>query len=120
MTEPFLIVIYAQNLEPSLAFYQAIGLSFVAEQHGSGPLHYACEYKNLVMELYPAKNPDDVSTHNTMIGFKVDSIEETLSTLRSLGTQPKSPPKDSSWGRWVNVIDPDGRTVQLVEKERQI
>lgn len=117
MTTPFLVVLYAQNLQTSLDFYVAIGLSFVEEQHGTGPIHFACECENLVIELYPAKEANDVSTHNVMLSFKVASLEEALAALNSRGIEPKSAPKDSSWGRWVNVVDPDGRTVQLVEKE---
>ncbi|WP_456388151.1 VOC family protein [Profundibacter sp.] len=37
------IVIYARDLEKSLQFYTALGLSFKQEQHGAGPKHHSCQ-----------------------------------------------------------------------------
>ena len=110
-----LVVIRAANQEASLAFYRALGLTFVQEQHGSGPVHYSCNLGGLVLELYPSKvsPPLEQSTDTTMLGFKVTSLESTVVELQKLGIKPKSLPKESTWGRWVNVVDPDGRTVQI-------
>lgn len=112
-----LIVIRADDVEASLAFYHAFGVTFVEEQHGSGPIHYSCDFGGLVLELYPNKagSPQGSSTHTTMLGFKVSSLESTLVQLQKLEIQPKSAPKVSEWGRRVNVIDPSGRTVQINE-----
>lgn len=112
-----LIVIRAADIEASLSFYRAIGVAFVEEQHDSGPVHYSCELGELVLELYPnkASSPQRSSTHTTMLGFKVASLESTLAELLKLGVEPKSAPKKSDWGRWVNVTDPSGCTVQIYE-----
>lgn len=112
-----LVVIRVANQEASLAFYRALGLTFVQEQHNSGPVHYSCDLSGLVLELYPSKvsSPLEQSTDTTMLGFKVTSLESTLVELQKLGIKPKSLPKASKWGRWVNVADPDGRTVQINE-----
>jgi lactoylglutathione lyase len=112
-----LVVIRVVNQEASLAFYRALGLTFVQEQHNSGLVHYSCDLNGLVLELYPSKvsSPLEQSTDTTMLGFKVTSLESTLVDLQKLGIKPKSLPKESTWGRWVNVADPDGRTVQINE-----
>jgi len=92
-----LIVVRVADIEASLAFYRALGLAFVQEQHGSGPIHYSCELRGLVLELYPhkASSPQDVSAHAIMLGFKVASLESTLANLHKLGIEPTSPPKES-------------------------
>lgn len=112
-----LIVIRAANMEASLAFYHALGIAFVQEQHGSGPVHYSCDFGGLVLELYPnkASSLQESNSHTTMLGFKVPSLDSTLAELLKLGVEPKSAPKESEWGRWVNVTDPSGRTVQINE-----
>lgn len=112
-----LIVIRAADIEASLAFYRALGVAFVQEQHGSGPIHYSCDFGGLVLELYPnkASSPQESSTHTTMLGFKVASLESTLAELHKLRIEPKGAPKESEWGRWINVTDPSGRTVQINE-----
>jgi predicted enzyme related to lactoylglutathione lyase len=112
-----LVVIRAADIEASLAFYRALGIAFAQEQHGSGPVHYSCNFGELVLELYPNKTSSrqESSTHTTMLGFKVASLENTLAELQNLGIEPKAAPKASEWGRWVNVTDPSGRTVQINE-----
>jgi lactoylglutathione lyase len=112
-----LIVIRTADIDASLAFYRALGVAFVQEQHGSGPVHYSCNFGDLVLELYlnKAESPEESRTHTTMLGFRVVSLETTLLALGKLGIEPKAPPKESEWGRWVNVTDPSGRTVQINE-----
>ncbi len=111
-----LVVIRSSNLEAALSFYSALGLNFVREQHGSGPVHYSCDVSGVILEIYPGQlgaQPEPKTAGSTMLGFNVASLDETLARLRALGIEPKSEPKDSSWGRWVNVVDPDDRMVQL-------
>ena len=77
-TKPFLVVLRSANIEKSRAFYEAIGLTFVEEQHGNGPLHLACETDTLVFELYPGEDaPILEAKHSsaTMIGFNVESLD---------------------------------------------
>ena len=108
-----LLVIRASDMEVALAFYRALGLSFAAEQHGAGPLHYSCDIDGLIFEIYPARAGE--ASDSVMIGFAVESLNETLAELRELGVEPNSPPKSASWGRFVNVKDGDGRVVQLTQ-----
>ena len=112
-----LIVLRAINIEVSLAFYQALGITFVQEQHGSGPVHYSCDLGGVILELYPAKpsSSSKVNTDKTMLGFTVTSLVNTLGKLNTLGIMPNSAPQKSKWGFWVNVIDPSGYTVQINE-----
>ena len=115
-TTASLIVIRAAAIEAALAFYQALGLSFTPEQHGSGPQHYSCALGDLIFEIYPLQSGAPEFTDSTMLGFHVASLDETLAALHKLGIEPKFPPKTAEWGRFVNLSDPDGRTVQLTEK----
>jgi lactoylglutathione lyase len=111
-----LIVIRSSNVEAAISFYRALGLSFVREQHGSGPVHYSCELSGVVLEIYPAQSDtvaESKAAGSTMLGFKVASIDDTLAKLQALGFEPNAAPKDAEWGRWANVTDPSGRSVQL-------
>jgi predicted enzyme related to lactoylglutathione lyase len=118
MTRLSLIVLRTSNLETMLPFYQAIGLTFAEEKHGSGPVHYACEQDGLVVELYPGEAgsaPNIKSGGATMIGFIVESLDTVLTALAQMEVHPVSPPKSSSWGRQCTVLDPDGRSISLSE-----
>ncbi|HVF85265.1 MAG TPA: VOC family protein [Abditibacteriaceae bacterium] len=115
MTILSLVVIRSSKVEAALAFYSALGMTWQPEQHGSGPIHHSCTLGETTMEVYPLKANTEQLDTATMIGFKVDSLDHTLAILARLGLIPKSSPKTSNWGRWVNIVDPDGRIVQLSE-----
>ncbi|WP_342778357.1 VOC family protein [Streptomyces botrytidirepellens] len=91
-----LVVLYTDHLEESREFYTALGLPFVREQHGSGPVHYSTTLADgMVIELYPATAKRPASS--ARLGFTIDG-------------QTLTPPLTS--GRHV-VKDPDGRMVEL-------
>ena len=46
-------VIRTRDVEMMREFMESFGLSFVKEQHGDGPEHYACERDGKVLEIYP-------------------------------------------------------------------
>lgn len=111
-----LAVIRAADVNASLAFYSALGLNFVPEQHGTGPVHHSCALGGVVLEIYPGQEgtaPEPRAGGATMLGFEVTSLDEVLASLQALGIEPKSPPKEADWGRWINVTDPDGRVIQI-------
>jgi catechol 2,3-dioxygenase-like lactoylglutathione lyase family enzyme len=91
-----LLVIYAEALDACREFYTGLGLTFVREQHGSGPEHYAAVLPDgMVIELYPATA--DRATRAMRWGFAVDEsvVQPTLAPGRHL------------------LTDPDGRTVDV-------
>ncbi|WP_420873805.1 VOC family protein [Nocardia huaxiensis] len=49
------MVLYVEDLEASRAFYRALGLDLIREQHGRSPVHYSVVLAGgEVIELYPA------------------------------------------------------------------
>ena len=119
-----LVVVRASDVLAALEFYRLLGLDFVQEQHGSGPIHHSCELGGIVMEIYPQKSSAPSASapsaeQTTMLGLGVASLDEALSRLEAVGVKPKLAPQDADWGRWSDVTDPDGRTIQLSEAPKQ-
>ena len=108
-----LVVIATQDLEAARDFYRLIGLSFVAEQHGNGPRHYAATSGTTVFELYPGS--DKRAANPLRIGFQVRAVDRTVETLQRAGAKIVSLPKDSPWGRRAVVEDPEGNRVELAQ-----
>ena len=103
-------------MDAMLALYRALGLTFAAEQHDTGPVHHSCDLGGTVLEIYPGQEgaaPDRRSGGATSLGFRVPSVDALLSCLKPTGTPVISPPKDSPWGRRAVIADPDGRAVEL-------
>ena len=113
-----LIVLRTAKLDASLAFYGALGLKFVQEQHGTGPVHYSCQLESTVIEIYPGNEgtaPSRLSGGATMLGFQVASVDLALGALQQFDAVVVTPAKDSPWGRRAVVADCDGRAIELTE-----
>jgi catechol 2,3-dioxygenase-like lactoylglutathione lyase family enzyme len=115
-----LLVLRTEDLDRSVRFYRALGLEFAQEQHGDGPVHYACELGETVLELYPARPgsaPERRTAGATMIGFRVDSLSQTMHALAELDVAVLTAPSQSSTPSRAVVQDPDGRAIEIQEKE---
>jgi lactoylglutathione lyase len=113
-----LVVLRISDLDQSQQFYEALGLTFVPEQHGSGPEHLATTFDGTVFELYPAD--DKTATSGVRLGFRVASVHAALSALASIGAEVASPPSDGPWGLRAVVIDPDGNRVEITDRVRDL
>ena len=118
------IVLYAHDLIATRQCYVTIGLSFVEEQHGDGPVHYACDFEGIVLELYPlrAGSPAPKPCEAMALVFYVDAFERTLSGLKAMElTCSEVREYDLKLGlRAVSVRDPDGRLVRLLERDPRV
>lgn len=118
MTELSLIVLRANDLDKTRQFYTLLGLEFVQEQHGSGPIHFSSQCGSGVIEIYPGSAgtaPDRKTSGATTLGFRVVSFDTVLQAVEQFGAKILTKLKDSQWGRRAVVEDPDGRAVKLNE-----
>jgi lactoylglutathione lyase len=104
-----LLVLRAADLEQTRRFYEALGLVFTREQHGSGPVHHACVLGEIVLELYPRR--DSAASHDdTRIGLVVEEVGAAITAgIAAGGSLHRALDAD---GHAV-LIDPDGRCVDL-------
>lgn len=49
------LVVKTPYVKEAVEFFNKLGLEFVQEQHGDGPIHYACERNDVVFEIYPTE-----------------------------------------------------------------
>lgn len=109
-----LIVIKTKQLEKLVEFYQLIGLPFVYHQHGNCPFHYLTALENLVFELYPLTSTQPVDS-STRLGFKVTDLDSLILILEKAAIEIL-PPQLTMWDYTALVRDPDGRTIELTQK----
>lgn len=106
-----LIVLKAENPRQLAEFYTGLGMRFVEEQHGNGPIHHASRAGHATFEIYPFTE-DDERTTGTRIGFEVQSIDDAIAACAA---QVVSPPKSTRWGRRAVIKDPEGHKIELLE-----
>jgi hypothetical protein len=87
MTSPRLNLIVIRSLDAVrlVAFYRMLGISFVEEQHGNGPVHWAADLDGLVLEVYPAKTPV-VLLMISRRSLRFEGVVESWAVLESQGT----------------------------------
>jgi predicted enzyme related to lactoylglutathione lyase len=119
MAELGLIVLRSADAARTRRFYEALGLKFAVEQHEKGVLHYACDLGGLILEIYPGKNaphPDADAGGATMLGLRVDDVDQAHAAVTQAGAKSRRAPADSPFGRRAVVEDPDGRVVELTAR----
>jgi catechol 2,3-dioxygenase-like lactoylglutathione lyase family enzyme len=107
MTALTLLVIRCRDLELSRSFYQALGLVFAPEQHGSGPHHYSSRLGSTVLELYPSTK----IVGGLRLGLRVADVAEAVRSIRALGGQVARDLTPEH--RAALLRDPDGNDVEL-------
>jgi len=106
--KPSLLVLRCADVDATAAFYEELDFVFVEERHGSGPRHLAYPGDGWVLELYPLAPGDPTPTLPPRLGLRVDDLPRVLAQVGQ-GTIGDD-------GHAV-VIDPDGRTIDLVAHE---
>ena len=110
-----LLVLKTHQLDRLRAFYGVMGIAFVEEKHGEGPLHLAARVGDVVVELYPLPADAGPADATTRLGFSVFDLDAVMRSLEALQAVVVSRPKMTPWGRRAVVRDPDGRAVELVQ-----
>lgn len=113
------MVFYAKDPAATRQFYETIGLAFVEERHGDGPLHYACSFEGLILEIYPSK-PGFAPKPSESMAFilYVDRFDATIAGLEAMGQPPGAKGAYGEDGlKAASVRDPDGRLVRLLQRD---
>ncbi len=112
------VVLHAENLNATVAFYRALGLPLGDEEHEEGPVHIACDVGGAhfaVFEGEPGAAPPFKTAGSTMLGFRAEVLDEAWATVQAAGLAVVMEPHDVPWGRRFVLQDPDGRRVEVNE-----
>jgi len=112
-----LLVLKTRQVERLRQFYQTIGIEMIEEKHGDGPTHYAGRVGDIVLEVYPLTVSGSAADATVRLGFVVEELTEVVRALQSSGAAIINEPRQTAWGCRAVVRDPDGRAVELYEKE---
>ena len=117
------IVLYAEDIVVTRQCYETVGLDFVEEKHGKGPVHYACALPGIVIEIYPMR--DGVTARpceSVALILHVDAFDDVVAGLKAIELKPRNPDVYLEEGRLraTSFRDPDGRLVRLLERPRSV
>jgi len=112
--------ITVRDLEESIKFYtEVIGLTVTKRFKPAPPVEivFLDDEKGNEIELIKYQGKDaPLSKEGISIGFTVDSLENALSFVEAKGIPVLESPVITPTAKFFFVKDPDGVTVQFVEK----
>ncbi len=123
MVEVSSIVLFAADAVRTASFYRALGVPLEAEDHGDGPEHLAADLNGVHFAVFQA--PDDTASRaavwrragSDFPGFYVESLDDAVKALRSLGAGIRTAHEERPWGCRAIAEDPDGRAVEINQRE---
>lgn len=118
------LVLYASDLGRTEAFYRALGLVLEQEQHDGGAVHSVTRLGGEVhFAIYqadpdgPAVNPAWQQAGSSFPGIWVNDLDATADAVRSGGHSILLAHEDRSWGCRMVTEDPDGRAVEVNQRD---
>lgn len=103
----YLMVIFTQELQASIQFYQQLGFKLTGETFDQGPEHFTMTLGDTVFDLYPTEKKP---TQNLRFGIELDKDTNTHA-IQVLANESF----DIGNGKAYSVLtDPNGNTVEVV------
>lgn len=110
------LVFYARVVARTVAFYQALGV----EMHPRSQGRYVGEVGGVRIAVAEAVSGEpaapQVAPGSVMVGFEVADTDAAVLAVHPIGGAVVRGPEQLSWGRRVLLTDPDGRTVEVVDR----
>ncbi len=116
------LVLFASDLNAASAFYRAIGVELIDEDHDEGPVHAAAELGGIHFAVYQAEDGVGVrarawrSASSDFPGFFVESLEAVTAHLTAIGARLLEGHQQRPWGCRIVAEDPDGRAVEINQR----
>ena len=104
------MTLFAADMGATCEVYRAIGLTFVKEKHGDGPVHYAHESQGLVLEIYQRASAQN---DGLMLGFDVSNLVLTKSNLQKTAAKLVKDITPIEGGKRMIFSDPDGLQIYI-------
>ena len=106
----------SKHNEALAQFYEALGAKLLPKKVKVGSMTYQGEINGIEISIYHSEHPEPPKLPSVSLRFKVDDIEGTLSRLRAQPlAQVMMDMEMMPDGKKAIVLDPDGRSVEIVE-----
>jgi predicted enzyme related to lactoylglutathione lyase len=115
------VVLFAADLARTVTFYRLLGIALQREQDGDGPAYAATDLGGVRVAVYQAPAPASappafLEGGGTFVGFYVDSLDDTLAAVAGSGAPVLVAHEVRPWGCRAVVTDPDGRPVEINQR----
>lgn len=109
------VLITSKDPDRLATFYRdTLGIGLVAERHGEGPAHWACELGDIHFAIHPGAGPSGPGP--VKLALWVFDLTAFAAHLEDLGVPLEYPITELGSESWVTAVrDPDGNVVELTQ-----
>lgn len=115
-----LLVLRSPNPALLVQFYSTLGLDFDHHQHGNGPMHYAAQLAEMVLEIYPLANGQNAADPHLRLGLEVADFEQVMERMAQQNVRILQAPQQTEFGYLSIVEDSDGRKVEIYRSDNPL
>ncbi|MFN9067005.1 MAG: VOC family protein, partial [Bdellovibrionales bacterium] len=113
----FRITINSNQPENLVQFYSALGFNFSLKNVDKGSKIWSGHLNKIEMEIFGIPESFSVRSPSVQFSFQVHNIEKIVETIRPMGVQIMMEPLQVAAGVMCFLMDPDGRSVELLERK---
>lgn len=106
------LTLYAKHLEETAALYRILGMEFVEEQHGSGPVHLTATAAGIALEIYPGEGGN---CPGLILGFESADLDDVRQRLLAAEIRLHADIAERHGLRRLIALDADGRRVLVTQ-----
>lgn len=114
----FRITINSNQPEVLVQFYSAIGFQFVKKEVEKGSQIWGGQLSGVEMEIFGIKESYSSRSPSVQFSFRVHNIHPMIEKIRAMNVQIMMEPLEIKTGVMCFLMDPDGRSVELLELKK--
>ena len=111
----FRITLNSAQPDVLLRFYSILGFQFSQKNVDKGSRAWHGQLGEIGLEVYSIKETFSNQSPGVQMSFHVKGLEALVDQFRALQAQIMIEPLDTKTGQMSIIIDPDGRSVELIQ-----
>ena len=117
--KPDIMNLHVSNIEASDHFYQDIlGLARIENKPGWKSFKLG-ETILAIRPWLPETTDERKIKYGIALGFNVDDVDKRMKELTAKGVGMLIEPRDESFGRYAEIVDPDGYILMLISESKK-
>ncbi len=109
-----ILIIHVADIEKSAHFYKNI-LNLKQLKDESGWKTFEMDHQILALQTWDAEIKDERPVkYGITLAFDIDDVDTTILQLKAKGAHILVEPRTKDFGRFAEIVDPDGYIIMLV------
>lgn len=101
-------------------FYAILGFVFVKRNVDKGSSTWVGTLPNMEIEIFGIRETFTHTSPSVQLSFEVQDVSQVVQKVKTLGTQIMMEPLETKSGLMSYLVDPDGRSIELLQPSQNL